>query len=233
MKILKSLALGFIGISILLSSCNQSKIEADVKTEIDSMSYALGINMAARFKQGDIDDINIMAFAKGFQESYEEKEGTMTNEKAIEFLNKYFAKVNEIKTKEAMEEGQKFLEENAKKEGVIVDETGLQYKVIQEGTGPMPTPEDFVKVHYRGTLIDGTEFDSSLEKSEPAQFKLNRVIRGWTIGLQKMKVGSKYVFYIPSDLAYGPRPPAGGKIKPHSVLVFEVELLEIVKEPKK
>jgi FKBP-type peptidyl-prolyl cis-trans isomerase len=232
MKILKSLAIGFLGISVLLSSCTQPKIEADVKTEIDSMSYALGINMAARFKQGDIDDINIMAFAKGFQESYEGKENAMTNEKAIEFLNKYFAKVNEMKMREAIEEGQKFLEENAKQEGVIVDSTGLQYKVITEGTGPMPTAEDMVKVHYRGTLIDGTEFDSSLEK-EPAQFKLNRVIRGWTIGLQKMKVGSKYMLYIPSDLGYGPRPPAGGPIKPNSVLIFEVELLEIVKEAKK
>lgn len=216
---------------MFLTSCTQSKINADVKTEIDSMSYALGINMAERFKQGDIDDINIMAFAKGFQESYESMENAMTNEEAIEFLNAYFAKLGEIKAKAALEEGQKFLAENAKQEGVIVDESGLQYKVIQEGTGPMPVAEDFVRVHYRGTLIDGTEFDSSFGK-DPAQFQLNRVIRGWTIGLQKMKVGSKYMLYIPSELGYGANPRPGGPVKPHSVLIFEVELLDIVQDKK-
>jgi len=115
-----------------------------------------------------------------------------------------------------------------KKEGVIVDSTGLQYKVIVEGTGPKPKAEDKVRVHYRGTLIDGTEFDSSYGRNEPAEFKLNQVIKGWTLGLQKMSVGSKYMLYIPTELGYGERVRPGGAIKPNSALIFEVELLDIV-----
>lgn len=229
MKLLKSLVLGFIGISIFLTSCSQSSFNVDLKTDLDTMSYAIGINMAANLKRGEIEEINIEAFAKGLKDAYEEKEGIMSNEEAIEFLNNYFANIQEIKAKAALEEGEKFLAENATQEGVVVDSTGLQYKVIEEGTGPMPTPEDMVKVHYRGTLIDGTEFDSSYGK-EPAQFQLNRVIKGWTIGLQKMKVGAKYMFYIPAELGYGANPRPGGAIKPNSVLIFEVELLDIVKE---
>ncbi|HOP05060.1 MAG TPA: FKBP-type peptidyl-prolyl cis-trans isomerase [Tenuifilaceae bacterium] len=229
MKLLKSLVLGFIGISIFLTSCSQSSFNVDLKTDLDTMSYAIGINMAANLKRGEIEEINIEAFAKGLKDAYDEKEGAMTNEEAIDFLNNYFTKIQEVKAKAALEEGEKFLAENAKQEGVVVDSTGLQYKVIEEGTGPMPTPEDMVKVHYRGTLIDGTEFDSSYGK-DPAQFQLNRVIKGWTIGLQKMKVGAKYMFYIPAELGYGANPRPGGAIKPNSVLIFEVELLDIVKE---
>jgi len=221
MKLLKSLVLGFIGISIFLTSCSQSSFNVDLKTDLDTMSYAIGINMAANLKRGEIEEINIEAFAKGLKDAYEEKEGAMTNEDAIEFLNTYFATIQEKKAEAALEEGNKFLAENATQEGVVVDSTGLQYKVIEEGTGAMPTPEDFVKVHYRGTLIDGTEFDSSYGK-DPAEFQLNRVIKGWTIGLQKMKVGSKYMFYIPSELGYGANPRPGGPIKPNSVLIFEV-----------
>lgn len=232
MKLLKSLLIGFIGLSIFLTGCNKPNINVDLKTDLDSMSYAIGINMAANLKRGEINEINVMAFAKGLQEAYDNKEGAMTNEEAIEFLNAYFTELQEQKNKIAIEEGEKFLAENAKQEGVVVDTTGLQYKVIQEGTGPMPKAEDVVRVHYRGTLIDGTEFDSSYGK-EPAQFQLNRVIRGWTIGLQKMRVGSKYMLYIPSELGYGANPRPGGAIKPHSVLIFEVELLDIVKEEKK
>ena len=113
------------------------------------------------------------------------------------------------------------------KEGVIVDSTGLQYKVLVEGNGAKPTATDIVKVHYHGTLIDGTVFDSSVERGEPTSFQLNRVIRGWTIGVQKMSIGSKYIFYIPSDLAYGVNVRPGGPIGPNETLIFEVELLDI------
>ncbi len=123
-------------------------------------------------------------------------------------------------------EGQKFLEENAKKEGVHVTPSGLQYKVIEEGVGTRPKATETVKVHYRGTLIDGTEFDSSYKRGEPISFGLNQVIAGWTEGLQLMKTGAKYELYIPYNLAYGER-GAGGVIPPYAALIFEVELLEV------
>ena len=124
--------------------------------------------------------------------------------------------------------GEKFLEENKSKDGVKVTESGLQYIVLKEGTGEKPTAESTVKVHYHGTLTDGTVFDSSVDRGEPTEFGVGQVIRGWTEGLQLMPVGSKYKFFVPQDLGYGAR-QAGEKIKPYSTLIFEVELLEIVK----
>ena len=124
------------------------------------------------------------------------------------------------------EEGQRFLEENAKKEGVVTTPSGLQYKVLDEGFGPRPKATETVKVHYKGTLIDGTQFDSSYDRGEPISFPLNGVIRGWTEGVQLMPVGAKYEFYIPYNLAYGEK-GAGGVIPPYATLVFVVELLGI------
>jgi FKBP-type peptidyl-prolyl cis-trans isomerase len=143
-----------------------------------------------------------------------------------EFFKKHRAQQEELAAKN-IEGGQAFLAENSKKDGVKQTESGLQYKVLTEGTGPKPKASDTVKVHYKGTLIFGTEFDSSYKRGEPAQFPLTGVIKGWTEGLQLMPVGSKYEFYIPADLAYGasPRP----NIPANSTLIFEVELLEIVK----
>jgi FKBP-type peptidyl-prolyl cis-trans isomerase FklB len=135
----------------------------------------------------------------------------------------------EVQYKENKEEGEKFLAENAKKEGVLTTESGLQYEIIKAGNtkGNYPSETDKVRVHYHGTLIDGTVFDSSVERGEPTEFGLNQVIKGWTEGLQLMPVGAKYRFYIPQELAYGPR--MQGSIKPFSVLIFDVELLAIVK----
>ncbi len=126
----------------------------------------------------------------------------------------------------AEDKGQEFLKENAKKEGVKTTASGLQYKVVKEGDGKSPKATDTVKVHYRGTLIDGTEFDSSYKRNEPIEFPLNGVIKGWTEGLQLMKEGSKYILYIPSNLGYGAR-GAGGVIPPDATLIFEVELLKV------
>jgi FKBP-type peptidyl-prolyl cis-trans isomerase len=228
MKLLKIFLTSIAGITLILTSCKTQTVNVDIKTEIDSVSYALGINMADNLNRMEFTDFNVLAIAKGIQDGISEKGGSITNEDAIVILNTYFTNVQERRARAILEEGKKFLEENAKNEGVIVDSTGLQYRVIVEGTGPKPNAENKVRVHYRGTLIDGTEFDSSYGRGEPAEFKLNQVIRGWTLGLQKMSVGSKYMLYIPTELGYGERVRPGGIIKPNSALIFEVELLDII-----
>ena len=225
---LRFLFIPFAVVAILFSGCKPNMTSVKVKTEADSMSYALGVDIANSIKRNDMQNIDVMVLAKGIEEAMNEKEGVMTQQDAIAFINTYMTKERERVGVENLEAGEKFLEENAKKEGVIVDSTGLQYKVVVEGEGARPIETDVVKVHYHGSRIDGTVFESTLEK-DPVQFALNRVIRGWTIGLQKMTVGSKYIFYIPADLAYGANPRPGA-IKPNDVLVFEIELFDIVKE---
>lgn len=226
MKLLKLLIIPALGVTLTLSCCQTKNIKVDIKTDLDSMSYALGVYNATGMKQNDIKDINFLALAKGLEDVYSEKENVMTMEEAVNYLNNYFTKKREQQANDNLKLGQKFLEDNAKKEGVVVDPSGVQFKVLQEGSGPRPLPTDVVKVHYHGTRIDGTVFDSSVERGQPAQFPLDRVIKGWTIGVGLMNVGSKYILYIPSELAYGanPRP---GVIEPNDVLIFEVELLEI------
>lgn len=228
MKLVRLALIPLLGLTLTLVGCNNKGINVKVKTEADSVSYALGINLAASLKQGPLDNVDPIILAKGFDDVYSEKEGIMTNEEAVEFLNNFVMKDQERKAKENLEAGEKFLEENAEREGVITDPEGYQYEALIEGDGPKPTGTDMVKVHYHGTRIDGTVFESTIEKGEPVEFKLNGVIKGWTLGVQKMNVGSKYKFYFPSHLAYGPRPRPGGAIQPNDVLIFEIELLEIV-----
>jgi len=152
---------------------------------------------------------------------------TEANPQAMEmYLNNYFQQMAMKQAEANLEKGQKFLAENAKKEGVKELVNGIQYKVIKEGNGAKPAETDVVKVHYKGTLIDGTEFDSSIKRGEPAEFPLNRVISGWTKSLKEMPVGSKWEIYIPADQAYGQR--GSGPIGPNETLIFEVELLDIV-----
>ncbi len=155
----------------------------------------------------------------------------MTADKTMAIIQKFLTKQKEVEGAKSIVEGKKFLEDNAKKEGVISDPEGFQYKTLQEGTGATPLETDVVKVHYKGTFLDGTEFDSSYKTNQPAQFPLNGVIRGWTLGLQKMKVGGKIMLWLPASLGYGER--GGGPIGPNQTLIFEVELLEIVKEVQK
>lgn len=232
MRFLKP-TLALFSMIAIMSACNSQKVaKTDIKTDVDSLSYAIGVNMGHGLKQSNINEINAVAVAMGIQDVQSNKKDMMTADKALEYIQKYLANLQNKIGQKNLEEGKKFLEENAKKEGVIVDSAGFQYKILQEGTGPMPKETDVVKVHYKGTLIDGTEFDSSYKRNEPAQFPLNGVIRGWTLGLQKMKVGSKFMLYLPGELAYGANPRPGGPIGPNQLLIFEVELLEIVKETK-
>ena len=189
----------------------------------------------ARNVKTNVSEIDSELFMQGYRNYLDSTNILIKEEDCQQVLSAYFQKKQAEKMKEQQAEGEKnkvanekFLEDNKSKDGVKVTESGLQYSVIKEGTGEKPTAESKVKVHYHGTLIDGTVFDSSVERGEPAEFGVNQVIRGWTEGLQLMSVGSKYKFFIPQDLAYGAR-QTGEKIKPYSTLVFEVELLEVAK----
>jgi FKBP-type peptidyl-prolyl cis-trans isomerase FklB len=233
MKIIK-----FVGVVLLtsvLSSCGgQGVSKKALKTELDSVSYAIGMDVAKNVKT-NVSEIDSELFIQGYMNYIDSTNILIKEENIQQVLSSYFQKKQEEKMKEQEAEGQKnktanekFLEENKTKSGVKVTESGLQYMVMKEGSGEKPTEESKVKVHYHGTLIDGTVFDSSVDRGEPAEFGVNQVIKGWTEGLQLMSVGSKYKFFIPQDLAYGAR-QAGEKIKPYSTLIFEVELLEIQK----
>ena len=201
--------------------------ELDLENDQDKLSYGLGVLISESLKQQDYGDLNLDLLVQAISENSEDK-AQMTPDDAREALQTQQRRIQDEKAVAAKAAGQAFLDENAKKEGVKVTDSGLQYEVINSGEGDKPGIEDTVKVHYVGTLEDGTEFDSSVARGEPTQFPLKGVIPGWTEGLQLMPVGSKYRFVIPSDLAYGDR-GAGPQIGPNTTLVFEVELLEIVK----
>lgn len=194
-------------------------------TDDAKVSYSLGMMIGERvLKQyGDL-DYDLLIEAMKAQKAGEET--SMSMDEAAAALQSHQEQAASVAAAEAVEKGEAFLAENAAREGVSITESGLQYEVISDSDGAMPTEDDTVSVHYVGTLMDGTEFDSSIARGEPASFPLKGVIPGWTEGLQLMKVGSKFRFVIPSDLAYGDR-GAGQAIGPGETLVFEVELLEI------
>lgn len=199
--------------------------QAKMKNEIDSVSYALGASVAGNLMKEGMKEYNAEAFKKGFEDAF--KGGSQIPEaEANQLINMYFTKLREAKTEAAKAEGAKFLEENKKRKGVTTTASGLQYEVIKMGEGPKPTLNDKVTTHYHGTLIDGTVFDSSVERGQPIQFPVTGVIAGWTEALQLMPVGSKWKLYLPYNLAYGER-GSGPKIGPYSTLVFEVELISI------
>ena len=232
MKIIK--LLGVVLSASILSSCGGKGVSNKaLKTEIDSVSYAIGMDVARNVKTS-VSEIDSELFIQGYMNVLDSTNMLLKPEDGQQILTAYFQKKQAENMKKQQEEaekekgvGEKFLEENKTKSGVKVTESGLQYIVLKEGTGAKPTAASKVKVHYHGTLIDGTVFDSSVDRGEPTEFGVGQVIRGWTEGLQLMTVGSKYKFFIPQDLGYGAR-QAGEKIKPYSTLIFEVELLEIV-----
>ncbi len=196
-------------------------------------SYSLGFLMAQGIKQQKI-DLDVDAFTSGLRAAMTDAKPTMTEQEMREALTAYQKEIQGKMAEESAKSadlnlaaGRKFLEENKKKPGVKTTASGLQYKMIKEGTGPKPKASDTVKAHYTGTLINGKKFDSSVDRGEPATFPLNRVIKGWTEGLQLMPEGSKFYLYIPSDLAYGANPRAGGPIGPNETLIFEIELQKI------
>ncbi|MDP2189493.1 MAG: FKBP-type peptidyl-prolyl cis-trans isomerase [Sphingobacteriaceae bacterium] len=201
---------------------------AALKTEIDSVSYSLGVNIGNNLKGQGFGDINIAAMMKAMEDVMGDKKLSIGEEEANGIIQNYFASMMEKKAKEGRKAGEAFLAENAKKAGVTTTASGLQYEVLKMGEGPKPVATDKVTVHYHGTLTDGKVFDSSVDRGEPATFPLNGVITGWTEALQLMPVGSKFRIYLPSDLAYGER-GAGQLIGPHATLIFEVELLSIDK----
>jgi len=197
----------------------------------EKVGYSLGFMMAEGNKDA-VKDLDLNTFEKGFRDGYEGNESALTQEQMQQVLMDYqkeqeeqFVKDMETKATENKAAGTAFLAENAKKEGVKQTESGLQYKVIKAGAGKSPKATDVVEVNYEGKLLDGTVFDSSYERGEPIEFPLNQVIAGWTEGLQLMKEGGKYEFYIPSDIAYGEAGNAG--IEPNSTLIFTVELLKV------
>lgn len=199
-----------------------------MKNEIDSVSYSLGVAIGNNLKSSGVKEFNDKLFVQAITEILANKETAIKPELTNNILQTYFMKLHNQKSSENLSTGRKFLEENKKKEGIITLPSGLQYKVINEGTGAIPTINDKVTCHYHGTLIDGKVFDSSEQRGKPAQFNVNGVISGWTEALQLMKVGSKWTLYIPSELAYGEQNIPG--IEPNSVLIFNVELISIDKE---
>ncbi|MBU8891275.1 MAG: FKBP-type peptidyl-prolyl cis-trans isomerase [Bacteroidales bacterium] len=199
---------------------------------MDTLSYALGADVGNSLKSAKLEEINYEAFLKGITDAFEENEFKIKEEEIKPYIQKFFAELRQMGLVKNLEDGKAFLEENKKKEGIIVTESGLQYEILKEGTGNSPETSDTVICHYHGTLLDGTVFDSSVEKGEPFKTPLNRVIPGWTEGLQLMKEGAKYKFYIPSELAYGTRVRPGGTIEANMSLIFEVELLEVIEGPQ-
>lgn len=193
---------------------------------MDKLSYAWGIAMASQLKGMGVNDLSIDDYCDAVKAVFEGKELAVKPEEAQKLINDYLVDLQEKATKLAREAGEKFLEENGKKEGVHTTASGLQYVIEKEGTGKQPKATDNVTVHYTGRLLNGKVFDSSVSRGEPATFPLNRVIPGWTEGLQLMKEGAKFIFFIPSDLAYGAH-GAGNDIPPHSTLIFEVELIKV------
>ena len=198
---------------------------------MDKTSYAIGLSFGQHLAESEIKGIDYNSFARGVEAMCEHKPLEIDIQEAQQLLNTYFTKLQEEKEAASAEKrkaGEEFLKENAKREGVKTLDSGLQYEVITEGKGAIPTAKDKVKVHYHGTLIDGTVFDSSVKRGEPAVFGVTQVIQGWVEALQLMPVGSKWKLFIPYNLAYGER-GAGSMIQPYSALIFEVELLDIVK----
>ena len=231
---MKLLLAYFAFIGIVLVSCNANADKpAEMKTKMDSIAYSIGMNIGTNLKSDSL-MMNTKMIEAGLNDALYSDETLITTEQASALmmsLQQEMASKQEGRLKnqqgDNMKMGEDFLIENKKKDGITETASGLQYEILKPGTGKKPLATDMVKVHYLGTLLDGTKFDSSYDRGEPIEFGLNRVIKGWTEGLQLMKEGAKWKFYIPYQLAYGEagRPP---QIPPAALLIFEVELIQVV-----
>jgi FKBP-type peptidyl-prolyl cis-trans isomerase len=198
----------------------------DMTNSMVKISYSLGTLMASNVKAQGADSLDIDALNKGIQDALSGQTLLVDQNEAMGLVQNYMQSAVQRKAVKAKEAGLAYLEKNKGKEGVVTTTSGLQYKVLQQGNGKQPTASDRVTVHYTGTLIDGTPFDSSFKRGQPATFSVGGVIRGWTEALQLMKEGDKWILYIPSELAYGER-GSGGQIPPYSTLIFEIELISV------
>ncbi|MEW6078597.1 MAG: FKBP-type peptidyl-prolyl cis-trans isomerase [Thermodesulfobacteriota bacterium] len=242
MKITKRIIVVFC-LGLFVFNCQVNTVTAENKsaalaTEKDKISYIIGTKMAASLLNIK-GEINVDMLKKGLEDQMTEKPLMIPEDEANTLLQSFSQRMQakqmeerKVKGEANLAAGKAFLEKNAKKEGVTTTASGLQYMVVTKGTGPIPAASDTVKVNYEGTTIDGKVFDSSYKRNEPATFPVANVIPGWTEALQLMPVGSKYKLFIPTELAYGPQ-GMGQQIEPNATLVFDVELLEIVKQEKK
>lgn len=196
---------------------------------MDKLSYSWGLLMGQQLKGMGVKELDSETFKNGVKVAFDGGTPEIPLEEAQKLINEYLEELQKKAEAAARAEGEEFLAKNGKEEGVKTTASGLQYIVEKEGTGAQPTAEDEVTVHYTGKLLNGQVFDSSVNRGEPATFPLNRVIPGWTEGVQLMKEGAKYTFFIPSDLAYGPQ-GVPGAIPPHSTLIFDVELIKVNKK---
>ncbi len=201
--------------------------EKKITGELEEFSYALGMSVAGNLINSGVTTINPEIFLEALKDTFSGAEPKLTVEEANQILESFMSKKTQGQGSENLEKGKQFLAENAKENDVTELPSGLQYKVLKEGDGDIPTANDQVKCHYHGTLIDGSVFDSSVQRGQPATFPVNGVIQGWVEALQLMSTGSKWRLFIPPSLGYGER-GAGGAIGPNATLIFDVELLEIV-----
>lgn len=230
---------------VVVAGCDNPKLETEgqssarLETDEQKLGYVMGLNVGSQFHSEEI-TLDREAFSQGFSDALDGKDPQLTQEEMVAALTSFQQVMEAKKAAGAAEqqaafekismanqaEGEAFLQDNATKEGVVALESGLQYRVLTEGAGDTPGATDVAQVNYRGTLIDGTEFDSSANHGGPAEFSVNQVIPGWTEALQLMNLGAKWMLYIPSQLAYGPG-GTGGAIGPNQTLIFEVELLKV------
>jgi FKBP-type peptidyl-prolyl cis-trans isomerase FklB len=232
-KIIAMLKTLFTSLLIILVGINFSTAQENLKTtlnnDIDSLSYSLGLLIGHNLRVQGVEKIQHEVYTMGLQDGFSGKPDNISFEAANIFVQKYFENKMAKASEENLNKGIEFLNENKNKEGVVTLSSGLQYKVLRAGEGKSPKATDRVKVHYKGTLLDGTVFDSSYERGEPSVFGVKQVIKGWTEALMLMSPGSKWMLYVPPDLAYGSN-SAGEQIGPNSTLIFEVELIEVLEE---